>query len=500
MASTYSNDLRIELIASGEQSGIWGNTTNNNLGTLLEDAISGTATVLATSTNYALTAFSGVADEARCAALNLNTLTNGAFNVYVPPVSKLYVVGNSSAYTCSIYVSTSIGNTTATAASAGAPYVLPAGATASIYCNGTVCIDAINQVRGNLAVNGNLSIAGTTTLSADPTLALQAVTKQYVDTAIAGGIPAGGLMMWPTASSPTGWLLCDGSAVSRTTYASLFGVVGTTFGAGNGTTTFNLPNYINRMPFGASAATTGSVTGIIGAVVTGSISTGGVLTVTAVTRGALYIGDIITGTNVPANCTITAFGTGTGGAGTYTVSPAPTSAIGSRTITSSSTVLNVTAVGSGTVAIGQALAGTGITTGTKITDLGTGAGLTGTYIISTAQNAASTTITLTAFVGIGVKGGTSDTVVASHTHTATSSDSGHAHDNVTQYGDPIQRMGGGTGRQAGTSPDSALGKSDNGSSTDSGNANITTTVASAGVSGVNQNLPPYLTINFIIKT
>jgi microcystin-dependent protein len=61
-------------------------------------------------------------------------------------------------------------------------------------------------------------------------------------------------------------------------------------------------------------------------------------------------------------------------------------------------------------------------------------------------------------------------------------------------------MGGGTGRQAGTSPDSALGKSDNGSSTNSGNANITTTVASAGVSGVNQNLPPYLTINFIIKT
>jgi len=492
MASTYSNDLRIELIASGEQSGIWGNTTNNNLGTLLEDAISGTATVLATSTNYALIAYSGVADEARCAALNLNTLTNGAFNVYVPPVSKLYVVGNSSAYTCSIYVSTSIGNTTA----AGAAYVLPAGATASIYCNGTVCIDAINQVRGNLAVNGNLpvngnlSIGGTTTLGADPTLALQAATKQYVDTAVSGGIPSGGLMMWPTASSPTGWLLCDGSEVSRTTYASLFGVVSTTFGVGNGTTTFNLPNYINRMPFGASAATTGSVTGIIGAVVTGSISTGGVLTVTAVTRGALYIGDIITGTNVPANCTITAFGTGTGGAGTYTVSPAPTSAIGSRTITSSSTVLNVTAVGSDTVAIGQALAGTGITTGTKITDLGTGTGTTGTYIISTAQNAASTTITLTAFVGIGVKGGTSDTVVASHTHTATITDPGHQHSILMSSS---QNTSSGTPSKLSTTQNQT-------GNTESATTGITATIASAGVSGVNQNLPPYLTINFIIKT
>lgn len=494
MASTYSPDLRIELIASGEQSGIWGSTTNNNLGTLIEDAIASTANVVASSANYALTAYSGIADEARCAALNISTLTSGAFNVYVPPSSKLYVVGNSSGYTCSIYVSTSIGNTTA----AGAAYVLPAGATAYIYCNGSVCIDASNQVRGNFAVNGNLSIGGTTTLGADPTLALQAATKQYVDTAIAGGVPTGGLMMWPTASSPTGWLLCDGSAISRTTYSSLFGVISTTFGVGNGSTTFNLPNYINRMPFGASTTTTGSVTGIIGAAVTASLNTSGTLTVTAVSRGTLYVGDIITGTNVPANCTITAFGTGTGGAGTYTVSPAPTSSVSSRAMTSSSTVLNVTATGTGTVAIGQALAGTGITTGTKITDLGTGTGGTGTYTISAAQNAASTTITLTAFVGIGVKGGTSEAVVVSHTHTATASDSGHSHDGLireSQNGPHRVTLN----RAAGDGTQDATGDNTS-SSTNSGNANITATVASAGVSGVNQNLPPYLTINFIIKT
>jgi len=48
--------------------------------------------------------------------------------------------------------------------------------------------------------------------------------------------------MWVTATAPSGFLVCDGSQVSRTTYASLFGVIGTTFGIGNGTTTFNLPN------------------------------------------------------------------------------------------------------------------------------------------------------------------------------------------------------------------------------------------------------------------
>jgi microcystin-dependent protein len=47
---------------------------------------------------------------------------------------------------------------------------------------------------------------------------------------------------WPTDTPPSGFLLCNGDAVSRTTYANLFGVIGTTFGAGNGSTTFNLPD------------------------------------------------------------------------------------------------------------------------------------------------------------------------------------------------------------------------------------------------------------------
>ena len=55
---------------------------------------------------------------------------------------------------------------------------------------------------------------------------------------------------------PAGWLLCDGSAVSRTDYAKLFSAIGTTWGAGDGSTTFNLPNSIGR--FAEGAATSGS--------------------------------------------------------------------------------------------------------------------------------------------------------------------------------------------------------------------------------------------------
>ena len=57
-----------------------------------------------------------------------------------------------------------------------------------------------------------------------------------------GRVPVGTLGMWPAASPPVGALVRDGTAISRTTYAALFGVIGTTFGAGNGSSTFNLPD------------------------------------------------------------------------------------------------------------------------------------------------------------------------------------------------------------------------------------------------------------------
>lgn len=60
-----------------------------------------------------------------------------------------------------------------------------------------------------------------------------------------GGLPAGSIMQWATPTLPANWLLCDGSAVSRSVYSSLFAVVGTTYGPGDGSTTFNLPDIPN---------------------------------------------------------------------------------------------------------------------------------------------------------------------------------------------------------------------------------------------------------------
>mgnify|MGYP003350649592 CR=1 FL=1 len=72
MASTYSS-LKFELIGTGDQAGVWGSTTNTNLGTLLESAIAGYTSVAVSSANQALTVNNGAADQARYAAIALTT-------------------------------------------------------------------------------------------------------------------------------------------------------------------------------------------------------------------------------------------------------------------------------------------------------------------------------------------------------------------------------------------------------------------------------------------
>ena len=57
--------------------------------------------------------------------------------------------------------------------------------------------------------------------------------------------------MYAGATAPTGWLMCDGTAISRTDYPKLFSIIGTTYGAGDGSTTFNLPDMVDKVPVGA---------------------------------------------------------------------------------------------------------------------------------------------------------------------------------------------------------------------------------------------------------
>ncbi len=138
MPSTYSPDLRIELIGTGDQAGVWGSTTNNNLTYVLEQAIAGYVSVSVISANQALTYLNGASavaadNQSVHSALALTTTTGANFAVYAPPASKQYTIYNASSYTATIYNSTVIGNTTA----AGTGVAIPTGKTMTVWSDGT---------------------------------------------------------------------------------------------------------------------------------------------------------------------------------------------------------------------------------------------------------------------------------------------------------------------------------------------------------------------------
>jgi len=108
-------------------------------------------------------------------------------------------------------------------------------------------------------IGGSNAVAGTFS-----TLTANATTVTTLTVLTGGGLaPTGSLTMWAGAvvSPPTGWLACNGANVSRTTYSALFAVVGTTWGAGDGSTTFTLPNLLNRFPVGAGSTYALAATG-----------------------------------------------------------------------------------------------------------------------------------------------------------------------------------------------------------------------------------------------
>ena len=138
--TTYSSILKLTLIGTGEESGLWGATTNNNLGTLLEEAIAGTATINVTSSDVVLSNLNGITDQARCAALLVTGTPGTTRYITAPNVSKLYVVSNTSNAAVVIKISTSTG------------YTIAAGTTQLVYFNGTDFI-LVGQTISPLAEN-----------------------------------------------------------------------------------------------------------------------------------------------------------------------------------------------------------------------------------------------------------------------------------------------------------------------------------------------------------
>jgi len=149
MASTYSN-LKIQLMATGENSGTWGNVTNDNLGVAIEQALVETATVSFSSANVTLTLSNTNASQtARALRLNLTGTTGGARDLIVPAIQKPYIVNNNCADTVTVKVTGQTG------------VAVPAGRSYLLYNNGT---DVVNALEGISVVSGG---TGLETLTAE---------------------------------------------------------------------------------------------------------------------------------------------------------------------------------------------------------------------------------------------------------------------------------------------------------------------------------------------
>lgn len=443
MPSTYSPDLRIELIGNGEQTGIWGSTTNTNLGTLLEQSIAGITNLSVTSANQALIAYNGVEDQARSAALVLTTTTAANFNLYIPPSPKLYAVRNNTSYTATIYNSTALGNTTA----AGTGVAIPTGVSVLIRTDGTNVVEQLNQIVGTLNVGSTLNaqanqvVTGSTTIAGSAYLGgAQTATISVASPAV---ITVAASPLNDTAVRFTTTSLLPAPIVSTTTYyvinrtATTFQVsltlggsaVNTTaFGSGTHTvTTVSLattaPSGTANTQLATTAFVSNAITNVPVTLVDWSLSE--TTTTQALSSMTVASPTVITVPTAPANGTAVSFSAGSGGAlptgitanapyyvynRTSTTYNLSTTAGTSLTVTTnagatftgsiSGTTLTVTAVASGLISTGQVITGGTISANTSITALGTGVGGVGTYTVNNSQTVSSTTITATSTPGV----------------------------------------------------------------------------------------------------
>ena len=198
MSSTYSTNLAIELMGNGDQAGNWGSTTNSNLGTLIEQAISGYVTQsVSTGTDTTITIPNGASGVARNMFIELTGTGGASTNLIVPANKKLYFIYNNAT---SGQVTVKVSGQTGVS--------VPYGAKVALVSNGTDIVVAENYMVSATLPSATLSsptmtgtpVAPTATLGTNTT---QIATTAFVTAGIQAAYPVGAIFLSTVSTGPS---------------------------------------------------------------------------------------------------------------------------------------------------------------------------------------------------------------------------------------------------------------------------------------------------------
>ena len=337
MASTYTTNLRLTKQADGENPNSWGAILNDGVISLVDDAIAGYTTVsLGSAATVTLTNVQGGGDQSRSAIIEFKGTVGGAhdaIHVLIPNNSKTYIIKNSVSYndaTDAVILKVA-GNAGVTVnSSETALYVTNGTTVVPVSRNNYTSLTATNitaTVLTATSITTSILDASAITLTGNVTAANAVISSKVCASAYFGSganltgivaVPSGAVFPFAGASAPSGFILCFGQAINRSTYSDLFTAIGTTYGTGDGSSTFNLPDLRGRAvagqdDMGGSSANrlTGQTGGVDGDTLGG---TGGLETHTLTEAQSPTISDNYTGTGTntiadnAGNTLLTSFG------------------------------------------------------------------------------------------------------------------------------------------------------------------------------------------------
>ena len=329
MTTQYTPTLKLALPVTGELSGTWGDVVNDNITSMIEQAIAGLATINSWTGNaHTLTTANGTTSESRCAMLVAATgggAPSAAAEIICPAAAKLYVLQNNTSYAVTLKTS------------AGTGVAVAAGDTAFLFCDGTnvnSCVTTIvnGHITGNLTVDGNATINGNTTLgnatsdtvtvtarvasnvlpSADNTYDLGASANAWKDLYIDGTATmalvaiSGGTINGVSigATTPATFLAVDNLSLDGNTIAST-NTNGNIVIAPNGTGDVQLDADTVRVgDSGAAVTLTSNGAGAL------TVTTGGAADLTLSTNSGTDSGTVVIANGANGNITLTPNGTG----------------------------------------------------------------------------------------------------------------------------------------------------------------------------------------------